>query len=761
MELAADGYEATLAAELGALHERLLQEHRKVLNRNGSLELYSGSQSSSTAATSGMGPKLLKPVQGMLHGDETGDGSEISSKLSGGCGLFDKAYAHEVNSVHDKWFVLSLKLTDQEAEDALDRVVPFPVAQQESIAGSGSFIKLLPAWNRGLHESFRQQKRAKRRSMRGVSARMNEKVKDNTCLQPLIIVPSSPKRVSWTFLGFVFIVWDLVTIPMTMFDIPGFSDFLDLMGRITFGYFLLDVFLHFIFAVDIKGQLEMRPKVIARTYVRSWFSLDVLLLLIDVMLFTLEAIASGGDAMSGLKTMRLLRSLRLLRLMRLLRIGKLKEVLQILANRFSSLYFLMILKILSGFGMVLAVNHFIACSWYGVGLVHVDTVSWLTESQMQEASFAEGYITAMHWSLTQFTPATNNVAPANYLERMVAVFVILLAMGVFSSFVSSITSAVNSLRAVRMEQIKQETKIRQFFSERNLSAELFNKVQDVCRKRGLFEIRLKEEEVALLNEIPESLKRRLHEEIYLPLLSIAPFLPPWSHSQEYRFMRKVCHVAMQERSALSSQDVFVLGWDCKEMIMVQYGAMGYHVVAKDSSRMQDSVEFDVRDRMACAVGEILCMPCLFAKWQTRGRLTADAGTCHYVVIRSDPFCSLTMQHRGPLSQYLQIFAMLFISVLEGREDEGEEITDLNLPDDVLDNISKRSQRFADIMNKRSGNSAMREARTGSLFTDMGLADGPTRVEHYGFLGLSHRSSSSSGRSSGRSVKKYESEDDDF
>ena len=47
------------------------------------------------------------------------------------------------------------------------------------------------------------------------------------------------------------------------------------------------------------------------------------------------------------------------------------------------------------------------------------------------------------------------------------------------------------------------------------------------------------------------------------------------------------------------------------------------------------------------------------------------------------------------------------------------------------------------------------------FTDMGLADGPTRVEHYGFLGLSHRSSSSSGRSSGRSVKKYESEDDDF
>ena len=34
---------------------------------------------------------------------------------------------------------------------------------------------------------------------------------------------------------------------------------------------------------------------------------------------------------------------------------------------------------------------------------------------------------------TQFTPSTNNIAPANALERSFAVFVILLAMGFFSS----------------------------------------------------------------------------------------------------------------------------------------------------------------------------------------------------------------------------------------------------------------------------------------------------------------------------------------
>ena len=38
------------------------------------------------------------------------------------------------------------------------------------------------------------------------------------------------------------------------------TDFLGLMGRITFGYFLLDVFLHFIFAVDIKGGPCLLPE---------------------------------------------------------------------------------------------------------------------------------------------------------------------------------------------------------------------------------------------------------------------------------------------------------------------------------------------------------------------------------------------------------------------------------------------------------------------------------------------------------------------
>ena len=39
------------------------------------------------------------------------------------------------------------------------------------------------------------------------------------------------------------------------------------------------------------------------------------------------------------------------------------------------------------------------------------------KSSQLQGSFSEGYISALHWSLTQFTPATNNISPVPWLLR--------------------------------------------------------------------------------------------------------------------------------------------------------------------------------------------------------------------------------------------------------------------------------------------------------------------------------------------------------
>ena len=52
-------------------------------------------------------------------------------------------------------------------------------------------------------------------------------------------------------------------------------------------------------------------------------------------------------------------------------------------------------------------------------------------------------------------------------------------MGVFSSFISSITATVSSLRASQAKQFQQRAALLRFFCERNLSADLYGKAPDL------------------------------------------------------------------------------------------------------------------------------------------------------------------------------------------------------------------------------------------------------------------------------------------
>lgn len=150
------------------------------------------------------------------------------------------------------------------------------------------------------------------------------------------------------------------------------------------------------------------------------------MIFIDISLLLVEEWSAGW------RSARFLRTLRLLRLLRLLRVAKLQQALTLLASRFLSAHAFMVMKVVAGLLMILAINHIIACCWcpplktyyfllsvlrYGIGLLGVDGRSWIMQSDIQMAGFAEAYAASIHWALTQFTPATNNIAPGNAVER--------------------------------------------------------------------------------------------------------------------------------------------------------------------------------------------------------------------------------------------------------------------------------------------------------------------------------------------------------
>jgi len=547
-------------------------------------------------------------------------------------------------------------------------------------------LHMRSVWKVSLQEMMRRRHHGMVLAMRGASdeMRMNEAVFEDTCLQKFVVYPRSCKQLLWSTFGSFLILWDLVTIPLGIFDLPDFIHFLSIIARVSFFYWLIDMPLHFLFGIEIGGAAELRPSKLARRYFQSWFLIDLLVITMDASIILVEIFGNfsenGSTTLSPFHTARFLRALRLLRLLRLLRVAKLQQEMMVLANRFLTTHTFMLMKAVAGVCMLLLINHIIACSWYGIGTWDFEGRSWLARVQISQNDFAESYAASMHWALTQFTPSTNNIAPDNAIERFFALGVVVFAIGIFSSFITQITATMSSLRMARSEQNQKRAKLLQFFSERGLSVGLFGKVQQALQQEGHFEVRLKEPDVMLIQKIPERLKMQLHEEMFMNSLLSLNIWP--SRKDIGGLLATICHHAMQEHSAVPGQDVFLPGTDCHDVYVIESGSMGYVTVAGDLIG-----EFT-------AVQGGLCLPCLWCEWTHRGRLAATMGICYYARLRCDQFCTIVQKFGGPLFQFLQIFGIFLVSEIEAMDQTGVEVTDVNLDEELLKGFGRRAERFA-------------------------------------------------------------------
>jgi len=82
------------------------------------------------------------------------------------------------------------------------------------------------------------------------------------------------------------------------------------------------------------------------------------------------------------------------------------------------------------------------------------------------------YFTSLHWSLTQFTPASMNVSAANTSERVMSILVLFFAMVAFSSIVGHITASMAHLQNLRGAQMKQFWLLRKYMKQRHIRREL-------------------------------------------------------------------------------------------------------------------------------------------------------------------------------------------------------------------------------------------------------------------------------------------------
>lgn len=573
------------------------------------------------------------------------------------------------------WTRFVVKLLEQGKEEETESV---------SLNSNKGALKMRDTWKVSLHDGAQQTGRSAYQVSilsKNMSLKINDAVTDDSCLQRFVCGPHSTPQLAWSMLACVFILWYVITMPLEMFNVSWLMQVLDVAGIVTFAFWTLDIPLHFIFGIQLEGTLELRPKKLAQIYLRSWFALDVLVVLIDIFVFILEAVLTNGMEGSMIRSARYLRILRLLRLARLLRVIKLTRELTLLANRFLSTHAFMVMKIVAGLGMMIAMNHLVACVWYGLASMRAEDDNWVASMGLERAGFGTSYAASMHWALTQFTPATTNIAPVSGLERWFALLIVLLAMGVFSSFIGSISATVSSLRSARSEQAQKQSKLLQFFIERDLSVDLYMKVQEALRREGAFRMRSAEDEVEMIQGIPERFKIQLHEEMYASTLAKCHFWPERQlQEDEQFFIRLLCHQCLSEAAAAPGQDVFLPGNDCAQAYVMQTGLMSYH--GKENFEQNCSAEMN-----SC-----LCITALWADWHTRGRFAAAHGLCYFVTIDAEGFCTSSLNYGGSIYAHLQIFGILLVGHVEALDEEDLLMTDL-VDESVMAELRVRAQQY--------------------------------------------------------------------
>jgi len=268
------------------------------------------------------------------------------------------------------------------------------------------------------------------------------------------------------------------------------------------------------------------------------------------------------------------------------------------------------------------------------------------------------------------------VTPRNLVERIYAIAIILLALVMFSSFVSSITSAMTHLRALREEQRRQQEFVRRYIAENKLSTELSNRVQAFIRQHHrMAKPRVHERDITAFRFMPDPLRFQIRCEVVMPTLVTHPLFSQMRAGDDVGFKR-ICQNAASHESLLLGEELFNAGALAAKMYFTLSGTMDYHHHLSEG--VHSRVEAPTR------ISEVV----LWAKWEHQGRLVATQ-TAELLAIDSSKFRSI-VRRRGTLSTDCADYAREYLQRLRADCGTSEYLSDIWDDSGIVDGIVCRT-----------------------------------------------------------------------
>lgn len=539
---------------------------------------------------------------------------------------------------------------------------------------------------------------------------------DESCARPLVTNPNSNWRHLWDVIGAMLIGIDLLFIPLQFFNMhtPW------IVAVPISCFWTIDFINNFFLGYYDKGILELRWKYIVIHYLRQWFIFDATIVTCD-WITLLANVDSLGQ----------IRIIRTLRFMRLLRLVKFKRAVDSIKDLVTSELQRTVLNVLFLLLMIVSINHIIACGWYGISTYCRDSgyASWLDADNFQDISREYAYATSLHWSLTQFTPASMEVTPKNEIERLYSVLVLLFALVVFSSFLSSLTATLTRFQALRSDSEKQFMKLRTFLSEKQVSHRLAMRVQRYIRHvTSEREKEMHMADVKLLSVLSAPLQMDLEKEIYSPILSYHIFFAYYCEVDESA-IRKLCHSGISRIDLSEGDTLFSTAEPAHAMYFVLKGKLTYmpgkhlsdtgdalasaeqnesgpSLLPKLSGKKGSTKNGNDGEIVTLSKGHFACEACLWVEgWHHQGVMFAK-DDANILVLNAEVFTKVTSSH-GKIAPHACKYAAEFLTKMkqqlagagEDPDKAGLDVAFCN--DDLFDVVCEAFPHFEEPKGKDS------------------------------------------------------------
>jgi len=466
----------------------------------------------------------------------------------------------------------------------------------------------------------------------------------------LHIAPNSQFRMCWDFASGVLVAWDVFSVPLWAFKLSK-NFFSEGMGILALVFWSVDLVLNFFTAFYKKGHLVTRRREIALHYVRTWFLIDIVVVLSDWLLLFLEGFGSSY--------LQFLKGVRTIRVLRLLRVIKLQAILNKLYDLIDNEYTFIFVDLVKMLMFIFVLNHVIACGWFWVGKKghengYAAWVYWQNMNYLREA-VAFQYTTSLHWSLTQFTPASMDVVARNVLERLYSIIVLLFAMVGFSSIVGTVTSSMTCLRTMKNDKQKAFWTLRRYLKQKGISADLTHRMTKYLEHQVVTEEKMIQVvSVKLLSKISEQLAEELALEMKGPIIEQHPFFNILNNDMRVVSMR-LCHTGLKSKQLAAGDLLFPVGEEALSAFVVKSGALAY------------MTSWGGHLRPDLYAGEWIAEAILWTRWRFHGTCHSAAPT-ELLVLEAEQFVRVMGAH--PVSWSFAVnYGRKFVDYLNTRTKE--------------------------------------------------------------------------------------------